>query len=142
MSGQASKALAFSATRRHLAAQGRRRAVLCRQPVLRLRLHRLDCLHLLSPARAILPRYEWAGFVQYVRLWNTPRWYVALENLLIFGGLFMIGCLVIGIFLAILLDQRIRAEGALRTIYLYPHGALLHRYRHGLEVDPQSHARP
>jgi len=39
---------------------------------------------------------------------------------LIFGGLFMIGCLVIGIFLAILLDQRIRAEGALRTIYLYP----------------------
>lgn len=68
----------------------------------------------------VLPRYEWAGFVQYVRLWNTPRWYVALENLLIFGSLFMIGCLAIGIFLAILLDQRIRAEGALRTIYLYP----------------------
>lgn len=68
----------------------------------------------------VLPNYEWAGLAQYVRLWNTPRWYVALENLLIFGSLFMIGCLAIGIFLAILLDQRIRAEGALRTIYLYP----------------------
>lgn len=68
----------------------------------------------------ILPRYEFAGLAQYVRLWQTPRWYVALENLLIFGGLFMVGCLAIGVFLAILLDQRIRAEGALRTIYLYP----------------------
>lgn len=68
----------------------------------------------------VMPRYELAGFLQYVRLWNTPRWYVALENLLIFGGLFMVGCLAIGILLAIFLDQRIRAEGALRTIYLYP----------------------
>jgi glucose/mannose transport system permease protein len=68
----------------------------------------------------VLPRYEFAGLVQYVRLWNTPRWYVALENLLIFGGLFMAICLALGILLAILLDQRIRIEGALRTIYLYP----------------------
>jgi len=68
----------------------------------------------------ILPRYEFVGLVQYVRLWDTPRWYVALENLLIFGGLFIVGCLIIGIILAILLDQRIRIEGAIRTIYLYP----------------------
>ena len=68
----------------------------------------------------ILPRYELVGLVQYVRLWDTPRWYVALENLLIFGGLFIVGCLIIGIILAILLDQRIRIEGAIRTIYLYP----------------------
>lgn len=68
----------------------------------------------------VLPRYEYAGLVQYVRLWDTPRWYVALENLVIFGVLFMAVCLVIGIVLAILLDQRIRAEGVLRTIYLYP----------------------
>lgn len=68
----------------------------------------------------VLPRYEYAGLVQYVRLWDTPRWYVALENLVIFGVLFMAVCLLIGIVLAILLDQRIRAEGVLRTIYLYP----------------------
>ena len=68
----------------------------------------------------MMPRYELAGLLQYERLWNTPRWFVALENLFVFGVLFMGICLVIGVFLAILLDQRIRAEGALRTIYLYP----------------------
>lgn len=68
----------------------------------------------------VLPRYELAGLLQYRRLWSTPRWYVALENLVIFASLFIAGCLAIGILLAILLDQRIRVEGALRTIYLYP----------------------
>lgn len=68
----------------------------------------------------VLPHYDFAGLIQYVRLWETPRWYVALENLLIFGSLFIAGCIVIGIVLAILLDQRIRIEGAIRTIYLYP----------------------
>jgi glucose/mannose transport system permease protein len=34
--------------------------------------------------------------------------------------LFLVLCIAIGIVLAILLDQKIRAEGVLRTIYLYP----------------------
>nr|WP_246226307.1 sugar ABC transporter permease [Chelativorans xinjiangense] len=68
----------------------------------------------------VMPRYEFAGLIQYIRLWETPRWYVALENLVIFGVLFMAFCMAIGILLAIMLDQRIRAEGVLRTIYLYP----------------------
>lgn len=68
----------------------------------------------------VMPSYALAGFDQYQRLWDTPRWYVALYNLAVFGGLFIAGCLLIGIVLAILLDQRIRVEGALRTIYLYP----------------------
>lgn len=68
----------------------------------------------------VLPNYRLAGLAQYVRLWDTPRWYVALENLLVFSSLFMVGCMAIGILLAILLDQRIRIEGAIRTIYLYP----------------------
>ncbi len=68
----------------------------------------------------ILPVYDLVGLAQYERLWSTPRWYVAIENLFIFGGLFIAGCLVIGLLLAIFLDQRIRAEGVLRTIYLYP----------------------
>jgi glucose/mannose transport system permease protein len=68
----------------------------------------------------VLPDYGFAGLVQYERLWNTPRWYVALSNLFIFSTLFILGCTAIGIVLAILLDQRIRIEGAIRTIYLYP----------------------
>lgn len=68
----------------------------------------------------VLPNYTLVGLTQYERLWDTPRWYVALSNLFVFSSLFIIGCLAIGILLAILLDQRIRIEGAIRTIYLYP----------------------
>jgi glucose/mannose transport system permease protein len=68
----------------------------------------------------VMPNYDLAGIIQYQRLWDTPRWYVALTNLFIFSSLFMVGCTVIGILLAILLDQRIRFEGVIRAIYLYP----------------------
>ena len=68
----------------------------------------------------VMPNYSLVGLLQYERLWSTPRWYVALQNLFVFTGLFIAGCLAIGMLLAILLDQRIRAEGVIRTIYLYP----------------------
>lgn len=68
----------------------------------------------------MLPRYDLAGLYQYVKLFTNDRWWVACKNLMIFGGLFIAICIVLGLFLAILLDQNIRAEGALRTIYLYP----------------------
>ena len=68
----------------------------------------------------LLPKYEFWGIDQYFRLWSMPRWHVAVENLFIFTVLFIILCVFIGIVLAILLDQKIRAEGFLRTIYLYP----------------------
>src|SRR5210317_2367175 len=68
----------------------------------------------------LLPIYEFQGLDQYFRLWSMPRWHVAVENLFIFTTLFIVFCVLIGIVLAILLDQKIRAEGFLRTIYLYP----------------------
>jgi glucose/mannose transport system permease protein len=68
----------------------------------------------------MLPRYEFVGLAQYAALWEMDRWWVALTNLGIFGVLYVGGAMALGIILAILLDQRVRAEGALRTIYLYP----------------------
>lgn len=68
----------------------------------------------------MLPSYDFVGFGQYSRLMANERWWVASTNLMIFGVLFVVICLVIGSLLAILLDQKIRQEGALRTIYLYP----------------------
>lgn len=68
----------------------------------------------------LLPIYDFQGLDQYFRLWSMPRWHVAVENLFIFTTLFIVFCVLIGIILAILLDQKIRAEGFLRTIYLYP----------------------
>ena len=38
----------------------------------------------------------------------------------IFGSLYIVICTVLGLLLAILLDQKIRGEGVLRPIYLYP----------------------
>jgi len=68
----------------------------------------------------MMPLYELTGFAAYTRLWELERWNVAIVNLLIFGSLYVGVGLVTGLLLAILLDQRIRAEGLLRTIYLYP----------------------
>lgn len=68
----------------------------------------------------LMPNYEFAGFDQYTRLFALDRWWTAATNLGIFGGLFILLCLAIGLFMAIILDQKIRAEGALRAIYLYP----------------------
>ena len=68
----------------------------------------------------MLPRYDFWGIEQHFRLWSNPRWFTAVENLLIFTVLFVLICILIGILLSILLDQKIRAEGFLRTIYLYP----------------------
>lgn len=69
----------------------------------------------------ILPKYKLAGFAQYVILFTKePRWWVAVKNLFVFSGLFIAICIVLGLVLAILLDQRIRIEGVFRTIFLYP----------------------
>ena len=68
----------------------------------------------------LLPNYEIIGTIQYQRLFASPRWEVALNNLFVFGVLFIGISMILGLLLAIFLDQKIRAEGALRTIYLYP----------------------
>lgn len=68
----------------------------------------------------LLPRYEIDGFIQYDRLFQSPRWDTALNNLFVFGLLFIVIAMVLGLMLAILLDQKIRTEGVIRTIYLYP----------------------
>jgi glucose/mannose transport system permease protein len=69
---------------------------------------------------SFLPSYEFIGLANYIKLWGIDRWWVAVRNLLVYGGLFIFFCTVFGLLLAIFLDQKIRIEGALRTIYLYP----------------------
>ena len=71
-------------------------------------------------ASRLLPNYEFVGLEQYGILFESERWWVALKNLAIFGSLFIGGAMAVGLLLAILLDQKIRAEGLLRTVYLYP----------------------
>ena len=68
----------------------------------------------------MLPSYDLVGWSNYIKLFSNERWLVSLRNLAVYSILFIAICLFIGLFIAIFLDQKIRAEGALRTIYLYP----------------------
>ncbi len=68
----------------------------------------------------MVPKYDFVGLEQYVRLWATPRWETAVVNLFLFTVLFLTITIAIGLLIAILLDQQIRAEGFLRAVYLYP----------------------
>lgn len=68
----------------------------------------------------MLPSYDWIGIENYVKLWGLRAWWIAVVNLAIFASLYIVICTAIGLLLAILLDQKIRGEGGLRPIYLYP----------------------
>lgn len=71
-------------------------------------------------ASRLVPDYRFAGIAQHRRLWLIPDWYTSLGNMFVFGGLYIGISIVIGGLLAIFLDQRIRGEGFIRAIYLYP----------------------
>ncbi len=68
----------------------------------------------------MLPKLDFVGLDQYDRLWSSDRWLGAIQNLGIFGFFSMIFTLVIGFFLATLLDRKVRGEDVFRTIFLYP----------------------
>jgi glucose/mannose transport system permease protein len=68
----------------------------------------------------LLPRLSFVGIDQYERLWAAPRWIISIQNLFVYGIFMLIFSLVIGFILAALLDQKIRFENTLRTIFLYP----------------------
>jgi glucose/mannose transport system permease protein len=68
----------------------------------------------------LLPSYSFVGFEHYVALWKNVRWTIAYTNLFLFGSLYVIGAIILGLTLAVLIDQRVKGESVWRTIYLYP----------------------
>ena len=68
----------------------------------------------------MLPTYEYMGWGSFTNLFGLRHWKIAVNNLAIFAILYILFCTAIGLLLAILLDQKIRAEGFLRPIFLYP----------------------
>ena len=68
----------------------------------------------------MLPSYDLVGWQNYERLFRVRQWDTALVNLGIFAGLYIVISTIIGLLLAIFLDQKIRGEGFLRPIFLYP----------------------
>lgn len=74
----------------------------------------------LSSSRTF-PKDDFVGLAQYERLFGNERWLLSLENLAVYGLLFILACMVIGFLLAVFIDQKVRGEGLLRTIFLYPY---------------------
>jgi glucose/mannose transport system permease protein len=93
----------------------------------------------------ILPLFtpgEWwdkfVGFANYTRLFNTSRWMDcpalseigtsawqlkcsgSFPNVVTYAICFIVVVMTLGFIIAVLMDQKIRAEGVFRTIYLYP----------------------
>lgn len=68
----------------------------------------------------LLPDLSYAGFRHYAALWAHQRWTIAYTNLFLFGSLYVLGSLILGTFLAILIDQRVKGESVWRAIFLYP----------------------
>ncbi len=68
----------------------------------------------------MLPSSVFVGFRQYQSLFTNVRWQVSVGNIVVFGSLFIVATLALGFLLAVLIDQRVRAETLLRSIFLYP----------------------
>ncbi|HEX8611690.1 MAG TPA: sugar ABC transporter permease [Telluria sp.] len=67
------------------------------------------------------PSDTFVGLAQYTRLFENERWLLSLNNLALYGVLFIGACLVIGFLLAVFIDQNVTGEGVLRTVFLYPY---------------------
>lgn len=76
--------------------------------------------HSFTKSRLLPAPEKWVGLDNYERLWSENRWLISIENLAIYGACSLVLSLVIGFFLAALLDRKIRFENTIRTIILYP----------------------
>jgi glucose/mannose transport system permease protein len=72
---------------------------------------------------------RWNSFVPDFRLWGLKNYQLLfqdfrfqsdLRNLLFFTALFIVLCMIIGLFLAILIDQKLKAESMFRNVFLFP----------------------
>ncbi|WP_224816234.1 carbohydrate ABC transporter permease [Hasllibacter sp. MH4015] len=68
----------------------------------------------------MLPSFDLVGWQNYDRLFRIREWDIAVSNLFVFASLYIVISTIIGLTLAIFLDQKIRGEGILRPIFLYP----------------------
>lgn len=74
----------------------------------------------LSNSRS-LPTDTFVGMAQYVRLFENERWMLSMQNLAVYAVLFILASMIIGFLLAVFIDQKVTAEGVLRTVFLYPY---------------------
>jgi glucose/mannose transport system permease protein len=70
--------------------------------------------------RDVFPDFTYVGLKNYIELFQNLRFQIDFKNILVFTVLFLLFCIVIGLFLAIMLDRKIKYENLFRSIYLFP----------------------
>ncbi len=74
----------------------------------------------LSNWNSFVPDLSFAGARNFVTLFQSFRFQIDLRNTVVFTVTFVVGCLVLGLILAIGLDQRVRGEAFFRNVFLFP----------------------
>ncbi|MCK6257260.1 sugar ABC transporter permease [Fictibacillus sp. KIGAM418] len=74
----------------------------------------------LSNWNSLVPDLSFAGFKNYIFLFKDFRFQADLRNTLFFTVFFILSVLVMGLLLAVFLDQKIRGEGLFRNIFFFP----------------------
>ena len=70
--------------------------------------------------RGLSPSYDWVGLSNYTSLWHDERFRGDVRNLIVFTVVFVAGALLLGFFMAMLLDKGVRGEGFFRGVFLFP----------------------
>jgi glucose/mannose transport system permease protein len=74
----------------------------------------------LSNWNSLVPDLSFVGLKNYLFLFHDFRFQADLRNTLFFTILFILCVLILGLFLAVLLDRKIRGESVFRNIFLFP----------------------
>jgi glucose/mannose transport system permease protein len=75
----------------------------------------------MSDWHSAVPDNTFTGFETYrALLFDDERWRGAVSNIFMFTVVFVVGTLILGGFIALLLDKGVRGEGVFRSIYLFP----------------------
>ena len=78
----------------------------------------IGVLNQVGPLR--FPAANFSGLYNYQRLFSDSRFLGDLRNNAIFTFFFLLACIVLGLLLAIFLDQRIKGEVFFRNVFLFP----------------------
>lgn len=70
--------------------------------------------------RGLIPSYKFVGLNQYSQLFQHPRFKVDLFNTGLFTLIFLAANLFLGLWLAVMLDRKLRGEIFFRNLFLFP----------------------
>jgi glucose/mannose transport system permease protein len=74
----------------------------------------------LSNWNSLVPDFSFVGLKNYLYLFSDFRFQADLRNTLFFTVMFILSVIVVGQFLAVLLDQKIQQESLFRNIFFFP----------------------